>query len=270
MPETNVRPSVDATRVVVVTGASAGIGAALVRTLGRAGHKVVLAARHEESLTDAARPLGANALTVVTDVRRRADIERLRDEAIRGFGRIDVWVNNAGRGISRPALEVTDDEFDEMMAVNVKSALYGMQAVAPYFISRGKGHIINVSSVLSRLPVASIRSAYSAAKAALNSLTANVRMDLRAAHPGIHVTLVMPGLVATEFARNVLGEPPAAPAPGSPPLPAGVSPQTADEVAAVIAGVIERPVAEVFTNPASAELVRGYYADVAAFERGRG
>lgn len=269
MPDVNVTRSVDATRVVVVTGASAGIGAALVRALGHAGHKVVLAARHEESLKAAAGTLGANAHTVVTDVRRRSDIERLRDEAIRAFGRIDVWVNNAGRGISRPALEVTDDEFDEMMSVNVKSALYGMQAIAPYFISRGKGHIINVSSVLSRVPVASIRSAYSAAKAALNSLTANVRTDLHAAHPGIHVTLVMPGLVTTEFAKHVVGEPPAAPAPGSRPLPAGVSPQTADEVAAVIASVIERPVAEVFTNPASADLVRAYYADVGAFERGR-
>ena len=83
------------------------------------------------------------------------------------------------------------------------------------------------------------------------------------------MTLVMPGLVATEFAKNVVGEPSAGPAPGSRPLPAGVSPQTADEVAAVIAGVIERPVAEVFTNPASADLVRAYYADVAAFERSR-
>src|SRR5256885_3689783 len=81
-----------------------------------------------------------------------------------------------------------------MIDVNVKSALYGMQAIAPYFQQRGRGHIVNISSFLGRVPVAPPRSAYSAAKAALNSLTANVRVDLQQTHPGIHVSLVMPGL----------------------------------------------------------------------------
>ena len=124
----------------------------------------------------------------------RAEVERLRDRAIEQFGSIDVWVNNAGRGISRLVAEVTDDELDQMITVNVKSALYGMQAVLPHFKERGAGQIVNVSSFLSRVPMASIRAAYSASKAALNSLTANLRMDLAATHPGIHVTLVMPGL----------------------------------------------------------------------------
>ena len=82
--------------------------------------------------------------------------------------------------------ELTDDELDQMMTVNVKSALYGMQAVLPHFQARGAGQIVNVSSFLSRVPMASIRAAYSASKAALNSLTANLRMDLAASasrHP---------------------------------------------------------------------------------------
>jgi NADP-dependent 3-hydroxy acid dehydrogenase YdfG len=260
--------SLPSNKVVVVTGASSGIGAALAQRLGRAGHKVVLAARREDALEAVARDAGADAHWVVTDVRRRGDVERLRDEAIRACGRIDVWVNNAGRGISKPALELTDDDFDEMMTVNVKSALYGMQAIVPYFIAREAGQIINVSSVLGRVPIATIRSAYSAAKAALNSLTANVRVDLRAAHPGIYVTLVMPGLVSTGFAHRVMGDPTTMPAPGPP--PPGVQPQTAEQVAEVIAGVIDEPVAEVFTNAFSGDLVRAYYADVAGFENRRG
>src|SRR5262245_29081434 len=117
----------DSRKVIVLTGASSGIGAALARQLGRAGHALALAARREEALRDVASAAGAGATAVVTDVRRRAEVDRLRDAALRHFGRIDVWINNAGRGITRPAIELTDDEFDEMMAVNVKSALYGMQ-----------------------------------------------------------------------------------------------------------------------------------------------
>ena len=155
-----------------------------------------------------------------------------------------MWVNNAGRGVSRKVEEVTDEELDQMITVNVKSALYGMQAVLPHFRARGAGQIINVSSFLSRVPMASIRSAYSASKAALNSLTANFRMDLAATDPGIHVTLVMPGMVSTDFGKNAIhGTPAIRPGAGAAP------PQTAEAVAAVIVGAIDQPVAEVFTNP---------------------
>jgi len=188
-------------RTIVITGASSGIGAALARTL--AGQNLVLAARRREELEAVAREASGRA--VVTDVTRREDVIRLRDEAVRAFGSVDVWVNNAGRGIARPVLELTDADFDEMMAVNVKSALYGMQAIAPHFIERKRGHIINISSFLGRVPIATHRSAYNAAKAALNALTANARVDLQSKVPDIHVSLVMPGLVSTEFARNAVG-----------------------------------------------------------------
>jgi NADP-dependent 3-hydroxy acid dehydrogenase YdfG len=263
--------SADQSKVVVITGASGGIGAALARLLGSQGHRVVLAARRDEALAEVARGIGDTALPVTTDVTDRRSVEKLRDRAIAGFGRVDVWVNNAGRGITKPALQLTDADFDDMMTVNVKSVLYGMQAIVPHFIERGTGHVINVSSFLGRVPLASIRSAYNAAKAAVNALTANVRADLAATHPGIHVSLVMPGLVATEFARNALGSgAPAAAAPLPVPpraAPGAGTPQTADEVATVIAGVIANPVAEVFTNPASAAIARRYFEDVAAFER---
>jgi short-subunit dehydrogenase len=250
------------TRTVVITGASSGIGAAAARQLGSRGDRVVLAARRETELKRLADEVGKGAVPVVTDVTRRRDVEALRDRAIEAFGAIDVWINNAGRGVSKNVLDLTDQELDEMMTVNLKSALYGMQTVVPYFIERGRGHVINVSSFLSRVPMATIRSAYSASKAALNSLTANLRMDLASAHPHIHVTLVMPGLVATEFAEHALhGTPPMSPA-------ATAAAQSADEVAAVIVGVIDRPVAEVYTNPQQlAPIARRYFEDVGAFER---
>jgi NADP-dependent 3-hydroxy acid dehydrogenase YdfG len=254
--------------VAVVTGASAGIGAALARQLAHGGHAVVLAARREPELRQLAAALGPGALAVPTDVTRRADVERLRDAALAAFGRVDVWVNNAGRGITRPVLELTDHDLDEMMLVNVKSALYGMQAIVPHFVARGSGHLVNVSSFLGRVPVATHRSAYNAAKAALNALTANLRVDLQATHPGVRVSLVMPGIVATEFAQNVLG---AAAAVTGPPQPAGpMQPQSADEVAAMIVELIAHPVAELYTNPASPGMARRYFEDVAAFEAAAG
>jgi short-subunit dehydrogenase len=249
-------------KTIVITGASAGIGAAAATQLAARGDRVVLAARRKDELEQLAGRLGGNTRPVVTDVTVRADVERLRDRALEAFGSIDVWINNAGRGISRAAAEITGDELDQMITVNVKSALYGMQAVLPHFKARGTGQIVNVSSFLSRVPMASIRSAYSASKAALNSLTANLRMDLAATHPGIHVTLVMPGLVSTEFAANAVH--------GTPPFNPGAvaGTQTAEEVAAVIVGVIDHPVAETFTNPALGAMMRRYFEDVGAFERG--
>jgi short-subunit dehydrogenase len=193
------------------------------------------------------------------DVTKRGDVERLRDRAIAELGHVDVWVNNAGRGITKAVLELTDDELDEMMTVNVKSALYGMQAIVPHFIQRGSGQIVNVSSFLSRVPFATFRSAYNAAKAALNALTANARVDLARQYPNIHVTLVMPGLVLTDFQRNAIG--------GSPPVPPSTPSQNVEEVAAAIAGAIEHPVAEVYTNPQQAAVALQYFQDVGAFER---
>ena len=248
-------------RAIVITGASSGIGAALAEQLASRGDRVVLAARRKDELHALAARLGPNAQAIAADVTKRSDVERLRDGAIAALGGVDVWVNNAGRGLSKQALQVTDAEFDEMMLVNVKSVLYGMQAVVPHFIERGHGHVINVSSLLSRVPAATIRAGYNAAKAALNALTANARMDLAASNPGIKVTLVMPGLVSTDFAKNAVH--------GTPPIPPGSrvpAAQTAGQVAEVIVGVIDQPVAEVYTNPALAAIVKRYFEDVGAFE----
>jgi short-subunit dehydrogenase len=262
-------------RVIVITGASGGIGAALAVQLGQRGDRLVLAARREKELNEVAarateraeepampgdlRARG-EAIVVSCDVTRRADVERVRDRALGAFGTVDVWVNNAGRGITRNVLDLTDDDLDAMIAVNVKSALYGMQAIAGHFMERGAGHIVNISSFLSRVPFVSSRSAYNAAKAALNALTSNLRTDLARTHPGIHVSLVMPGVVATGFQRNALGGMPTTRF--SPSVP----PQTADEAAAAIVRLIDNPAAEIYTNPAQARTVSKYFEDVGAFE----
>jgi short-subunit dehydrogenase len=241
--------------VIVITGASGGIGAALARKLGAAGHRLVLAARRAAELEAVARDSG-EAIAVVVDVSVRADVERLRDAALQRFGGVDVWINNAGRGIGKPVLALTESDVDEMFTVNTKSALWGMQAIVPHFQERGRGHLINVSSMLGRVPLASIRSAYSAAKAALNSLTANLRMDLRATHPGIHVSLVMPGPVKTDFHAAALGGTPGGAPPG----------QSPEEVADVIVKLIAEPQPEVFTAKGLEETMKRYYQDIAAFE----
>ncbi len=256
-------------KVVVITGASGGIGAELARQLGARGDSLVLGARRQaelEKVADEVRAAGGKAVTVKTDVTRRGDIEKLRDAGMEAFGHIDVWVNNAGQGITRSVLDLTDEEFDSIIAVNVKSALYGMQAIVPYFKERGEGHVINVSSFLARVPIASFRSAYNAAKAALNSLTANVRMDLAKEFPNVHATVFMPGIVSTEFRNNALG--------GTignwsniGTTAAGDS-QTPEEVGTIMVQLIDNPVAELFSNPASSGIARRYYEDVAAFEKG--
>ena len=246
-------------RVVVITGASEGIGAELAKRLAAQGDFVVLAARREQELNAVANDIGANAIAFVTDVTQRAQVETLRDAVIERFGHIDVWVNNAGRGIGVNVMDLTDEQVDEILNVNLKSALYGMQTIVPHFQSRGQGHLINISSVLARVPSVTYRSIYSASKAALNTLTANLRMDLRATHPNINVTLVMPGVVTTRFAQNALHPRPSV-------APGRVPGQTVEQAVEPIVRVIENPVPEIYTNPLAANFVLGYFQDVAAFE----
>lgn len=248
-------------KVIVITGASSGIGAELARQLGRGGHYLVLGARREPELRQSAQDSGERAIAVVCDVRRRADVEHLKTAAIDEFGHVDVWINNAGRGIGRKVMDLTDEEFDEIMSINLKSAWYGMQVIIPHFQERGKGHLINISTFLSRVPLATYRSVYNAPKSALNILTANLRMDLKAEYPEIHVSLVLPGVVTTEFAKHALGGTPQTARPGG-----GVKPQSVEEAARAIASLIENPQPELYTNQVLAEIVSRYYQDVGAFE----
>ena len=241
-------------RVVVVTGASAGIGAALAELLAKQGASVVLVARRHDALHAVAARCAGRAHVVVADMSHRDDVRQVVDASVARFGHIDVWVNNVGQGISRAPSELTDDDIDEVMRMNVKTALYGMQEVLPHFKSRNAGQIVNVSSLLGRIPFAPIRSAYSGAKHFLNALTAMIRAEVQQTHPGIQVSLVSPGVVRTDFGRNALhGGPDSRQLPDS---------QSAEEVAAVIAGVIETRLPDVYTRPGARDRIAAYYASV--------
>jgi short-subunit dehydrogenase len=239
--------------VVVITGASAGIGAALARELAGRHASLVLIARREELLLEMAATLGTAVEVVPGDVTRRADVERVLERAVARFGGVDVWVNNAGRGISRPSVEaIGEGDLEVMLRDNTRSALHGMQVVLPHFKARGKGVLVNVTSMLSRVSDVPFRAAYSASKAALTSLTESLRAELAKDFPGIRVVLALPGVVATDFGTNAIG---GGPDSDSRSIPGA---QPVEEVARVIAdGLFSGPV-DVYTRPAYFEKVLGY------------
>ena len=238
-------------KVVVITGASGGIGAASAASLTKRGASVVLVARREKELNDVAASVGPNAMPIVADVTSRAENERVVRSALERFGRIDVWVNNVGRGITRVPSELTDEDIDDIMRVNVKTMLYGIQAVLPHFKQRGTGQIVNVSSLLGRVPSATFRSAYNGAKHFVNALTWNLREELREAFPGIVVTLFSPGVVATDFGTNAMHGGPA-----SHTLP---NAQDVGEVGEVMAWAIEQRRTDVYTRPGSKAWITSFY-----------
>jgi short-subunit dehydrogenase len=239
-------------KIIVITGASSGIGAALAEVVAQRGGSVVLVARRQEALRSVAQRCGERAHAIVADLTVRAEVRRVVEESLARFGRIDVWVNNVGRGITRPPSQLSDEDLDEMMRVNVKSALYGMQEILPHFKQRGAGQVINLSSMLGRIPYVVFRSAYSGAKHFLNALTANFRTEVERTHPGIQFTLVSPGVVRTEFGKNALDG-----GPDSRTLPDS---QSAEEVAAVIADLIESPKPDLYTRAGWRDRVVAYYA----------
>ncbi len=246
-------------KIIVITGASSGIGAALAEQLGQLGAKTVLVARREKELREVAARAG-EAEVVVADVGQRSEVQRALARGLERFGRVDAWVNNAGRGINCLVSALTDEDLDEMMRVNVKSALYGMQAVLPHFKERQRGHIINVSSLLGRVPMAMFRSAYNASKHALNALTANLRMELAREFPEIHVSTFSPGVVATDFGKSALH--------GGPDSRALPYAQPVEEVATGLVALLQSPRADVYSRESYKQQIVDYYAapDMAAVE----
>jgi len=239
-------------KVVVITGASSGIGAALGEYLSARGMSVVLVARRKEQLEEVASRCNGHALVIAADVTVRAEVKRVVDTALAQFNHIDVWVNNAGQGITRVPSQLTDEDVDFMITSNVKSALYGMQEALPHFKARGTGHVINISSLLGRVPYVPFRSAYCGAKHFLNGLTATFRTEVQQTHPDIQFSLVSPGVVQTEFGLRALH--------GGPDSRALPDSQTVEEVVEVIAGVIESRQPDVYTRKGVRDRIVGYYA----------
>ena len=243
-------------QVVVITGASSGIGAALAQLLSSRDTSLVLVARRQHALDAVAARCNGRARVAVADVTNRLAVRRVVKDTLDTLGTIDVWINNAGRGITRMPSELTDEDIDDMMRSNVKSVLYGMQEVLPHFKSRGRGHIINVSSMLGRVPFATIRSAYCGAKHFMNALTATFRDELKQSHPGIQISLVSPGVVRTDFGLNAVH--------GGPDSRTFPESQSAEEVAAVIAGVIDSRAPDIYTRPGAQAMIAKIYATLGA------
>ncbi|MDB6114219.1 MAG: putative oxidoreductase [Lacunisphaera sp.] len=186
-------------QVVIITGASSGIGEETVRRLARGGAKVVLSARRADRLQALARevdPSGANTLAVTGDVTNAADRQRLVDETVKKFGRIDALVNNAGYGTRGPVEMVPVELIRKNYETNIFSLIALTQLVLPAMRARGDGCIVNIGSVAGKIarPLSSI---YDSTKHALEALTDGLRGELKPF--GVRVTLIRPGFIITEF-----------------------------------------------------------------------
>lgn len=193
-------------KVIVITGASSGLGEAAARHLSEQGAIVVLAARRVnriQSLADELTKNGGKALAISTDVTKYEQVKALVDQAVKTFGRIDVIINNAGLMPHSPLDRLKIDEWNQMIDVNIKGVLYGIAAALPYMQQQKSGHIINVSSVAGH----TVRPAgvvYSATKHAVRVISEGLRQEVK--DYNLRTTIISPGAVDTEL-PNTISEP---------------------------------------------------------------
>lgn len=190
-------------KVIVITGASSGTGAATVRHLAERGANVVLAARRAErieALADELTAAGHQATAVTTDVTDQGQVKRLVEATIERFGRVDVLINNAGLMPLSPLERLRIDEWDQMIDVNLKGVLYGIAAALPHMKAQKSGHIINVSSVYGH-KLGPGSSVYSATKFGVRALSEGLRQEVKPYN--IRTTIMSPGAVATELLDHI-------------------------------------------------------------------
>ena len=185
-------------KVVVITGASSGLGEATARLLSLQGAHVVLGARRIDRLETLANDLrqhGGKAIALATDVTDRTQVARLVDAAVQAYGRIDVMLNNAGLMPHSPLERLKVDDWDRMIDVNLRGVLYGIAAALPHMQRQKSGHFINVSSVAGH-KVSNNGAVYSATKHAVRALSEGLRQEVKPWN--IRTTIISPGAVATE------------------------------------------------------------------------
>ena len=190
-------------KVIVITGASSGLGEATARHLAASGASVVLGARRSERIEALAEELntaGYKATAVPTDVSDKSQVKKLVDTAVETYGRIDVMLNNAGLMPLAPLEQLKIDEWDQMIDVNLKGTLYGIAAALPHMKAQKSGHIINVSSVYGHKlgPDATV---YCATKHAVRALSEGLRQEVKPYN--IRTTIISPGAVATELLEHI-------------------------------------------------------------------
>lgn len=186
-------------QVVIITGASSGIGRETALHFAREKARVVLAARRQERLQDLEREirgLGAEVLSIPTDVAQRDQVEAMVQQALQRLGRVDVLVNNAGTGLIALVEETTPEDMEAILKVNFLGAFYGIHAVLPVMQKQASGHIINVSSIIGKRGVP-LYGAYCASKFAMLGLSESLRMELK--NTSIEISVICPVGTATEF-----------------------------------------------------------------------
>lgn len=188
-------------KVILLTGASSGIGEGIARYLAEQGHKLVLGARRTDrlaNLCDELRREGASIDFLSTDVTQRSDTQKLADFALDKYGRIDVMINNAGVMPLSPMSSMKVEEWDLMLDVNVRGVLYGIAAVLPTMQAQRMGHIINIASV-GALTVSPTAAVYCATKYAVRAISDGLRQESRE----LRVTVINPGVVESELAESI-------------------------------------------------------------------
>jgi NADP-dependent 3-hydroxy acid dehydrogenase YdfG len=190
-------------KIVVITGASSGLGEATARHLSAKGATVVLGARRIDrikSLADELTAGGGKALAIATDVTHCDQVKKLVDAAVKTYGRIDVMINNAGLMPNSPLDRYKIKDWDRTIDVNIKGVLYGIAAALPYMQKQKAGHIINVSSVAGH-KVRPGNAVYSATKHAVRIISEGLRQEVKPYN--IRTTIISPGAVATELPESV-------------------------------------------------------------------
>jgi len=216
--------------VVIVTGASAGIGLATAKLLSKEGATVVLAARSGETLKKLEAEI-PNSFAVITDMHKPEDITALVDTVKGKYGRIDILINNAGQGMMSSVEKINVKDYESIMDLNVFAVVRAMQAVIPVMRAQGGGMILNISSMVSKNYFPRL-AAYSSTKYALNSISLTARQELEA--DKIVVSVFHPKMTATDFGKNSIGEKYSSFA-GRP----GMTVDTAEDVAKAIVEQIE-------------------------------
>lgn len=185
-------------KVILITGASSGIGAGIARELAATGAKLMLGARRADRLAALAAELGNNVLFRELDVTRPGDVAAFAEAARVEWGRVDAIINNAGVMPLSPMASLKVAEWDRMVDVNIKGVLYGIAAVLPQMAARGSGHIINIGSV-GALTVSPTAAVYCATKYAVRAISDGLRQE----HRDIRVTCIHPGVVESELADSI-------------------------------------------------------------------
>ena len=192
-------------KVVIITGASSGLGEATARRLAKGGAKLMLAARREDRLKELVNEIsqaGGTAKYQIADVTDRARVEALARATKQAYGRIDVLVNNAGLMPLSPLAANKVNEWEQMVDVNIKGVLYGISAVMPIMLEQGSGHIVNISSVAGHKVFAG-GTVYCATKFAVKAISEGIRLE---SDGKIRSTNISPGAVATELTSTISHE----------------------------------------------------------------